>query len=248
MVPWETLRRLLGLPLGMEPPDSAALVRLALEQPRHARLIGMALRGRTPKEAPAALLVAAHDRGTLGSEWVAELLGCVGHPVGYETARTMLFASDEEAPCAAAGVAAARMLGRRAEADLTLALHVAPVRVAREGAALGLCELGSAEAAASVTEAGLEGRIRIRVAARCVARMPFDAERWLELLEAPALRSRRLATEVVYELSGAPNEGGGTPLEELGERGKQAVRRALADGELYMLPDKREQLSRWAGR
>lgn len=247
MVPWETLRRLLGLPADMAPPDSVELVRMALEQPRNTRVIGMALRGRTPKEAPAAIALAAYEAGTLSEARLVELLGSIGHAAGYEMARTLLLTSEDRDTCDQAGLAMARILGRRAEDDLTLALRIAPTREGREGAVLGFCELGSEEGAASVAEAGLDGRIRVRVAARSMMRLPFDAEHWLELLEAPDLRARRLATEVVYELlSSVAFEGPGAhELEQLGDRGKEAVRRALADGELYMLPDKREQLTTW---
>jgi hypothetical protein len=195
------------------------------------------------------MLIAGHERGALPPERIAELLGCVGHGSGYPTVHALLRGSEEPDVCAAAGVACARLLGSRAEADLLLALNVAELRATREGAALGLCELGTAEAAASVAEAGRVGRIRIRVAARCAARMPFDADLWLSILEAPDSRSRRLATEVVYELlAHASDHASVGALDDLGQRGKQAVRRALEDTELYMLPDKRELLARWAGR
>ncbi len=249
MVPWETLRRLLGLPADTQPPGSDELVRMAIEQPRHARLIGMALRGRVPKEAPAAMLLTALDRGVLPAERVAELLGCVGHGAGYEAVRTMLFGTDDLDACSPAGVAAARILGRRAEADLSVALHTAPEREGREGAALGLCELGTPEGAATVAEAGREGRIRIRVAARCSARMPFDPAYWVEQLESDDLRARRYATEVVYELlSAAASTDARERLAALGERGRDSVRRALGDAELYMLPEKRDLLARWVAR
>ncbi len=249
MVPWETLRRLLGLPADMQPPGSDDLVRMAIDQPQHARLIGMALRGRVPKEVPAAMLLTALDAGALSAERVAELLGCVGHGVAYDAVRAMLFGADDPSACTAAGIASARILGRRAEADLSVALRAAPEREGREGAALGLCELGTAAAAVTVAEAGRDGRIRIRVAARCSARMPFDADYWLEVLETGDLRSRRYATEVVYELlSSAGHTDARERLSALGERGREGVRRALEDEELYMLPEKRSILARWVAR
>jgi hypothetical protein len=246
MVPWETLRRLLGLPAEMEPPASVDLVRLAIEQPKHVRLIGMVLRGRTPKEAPAAMIAGARERGDLDAQRACELLGCVGHAAGYDTVRALLFTSDETEACAAAGVAAARILGARAEADLLLALHAAPERAGREGAALGLMEIDTEDAAASIVEAGRTGRIRARVAVRCAARLPFDADLWLELLESSEGKDRRYATELVYELLVSNGEPARARLAALGERGREAVRRALGDAELYMLPEKRDVLMRWA--
>lgn len=246
MVPWETLRRLLGLPADMDPPGSVELVRMAIEQPQHARLIGMALRGRAPKETPAALLMAAHERGALSALSVAELLGCVGHGAAYDTVRAMLFAELDNKAHAAAGIACARILGRRAEADLSIAVRASRSREGREGAALGLCELGSAEAAGTIMEAGRDGRIRIRVAARCAARMPFDAAFWIEQLESSDARCRRYGTELVYELlASSAAVDARERLEELGDRGKDAVRAALEDPNLYMLPEKREVLARW---
>ncbi|HEY8428686.1 MAG TPA: hypothetical protein VIL20_09945 [Sandaracinaceae bacterium] len=248
MVPWDALRRLLGLPADMSPPDSVDLVRMAIDRPRHARLIGMALRGCVPKEAPAAMLVAAGERGALPPYAVAELLGCVGHAAGYAAARALLFGENDAKTYAAAGIACARILGARAEADLSIALRASPTREAREGAAIGLCEIGSAEAAATIAEAGRDGRVRMRLAARCAVRMPFDASYWLEQLESSDLRSRRYGTELVYELLAG---GGATDarrhLYELGDRAKEAVRAALEDPRLYMLPEKREVLARWVG-
>ena len=246
MVPWETLRRLLGLPRDMAPPDTAELARLAIAEPRHARLVAMALRGRVPKEAPAAMLIAAHERGALPSHRVAELLGCVGHASGYRAVLAMLYSADETDACAAAGVAAARILGRRADADLIVALSAGPDRVHREGAALGLSEIGTEEAAASVVEAGRDGRVRMRLAIRCAVRMPFDADFWLDQLESPRLRDRRYGTHLVYELLASPASSGAREhLDALGDRAKSAVRGALSDPELYMLPEKRELLARW---
>lgn len=248
MVPWETLRRLLGLPADTSPPDSAELVRLAIAEPRHARLIAMALRGRVPKEAPAAMLMAAYEEGALSSTHVAELLGCVGHGVGYRTVLGMLHDPEESEACEAAGLAAARILGQRADTDLTITLSTGPERAHREGAAFGLCEIGTEEAAASVTEAGRDGRIRIRVAVRCAIRMPFDASFWLELLESIDARDRRYGTQLVYELLASPDAVDAPErLAELGNRAKEAVRVALRDPALYMLPDKRELLTRWSG-
>src|SRR5688572_6629670 len=62
VLPWETLRRLLGLPTGMALPSAIELTRMAIEEPRRARLIGMALMVHTPTEVPAAMLVAALER------------------------------------------------------------------------------------------------------------------------------------------------------------------------------------------
>jgi hypothetical protein len=246
VVAWDTLRRLLGLPPDMEPPDSVELVGIATAQPRHARLVGMVLRGRTPKEAPAAMIAAAREQGMLSAEHAAELLGAVGHAAGYETVRAMLFSSEEPEACASAGVAVARILGRRAEADLLLALHGAPERAGREGAALGLSELDNEEAALSIVEAARGGRVRARVAVRCAMRSPFDAELWLEILESNAGRDRRLGTELVYTLASSASDAARERLEALGDRGRAAVRSALEDGALYMLPEKRDVLTRWA--
>lgn len=248
-MPWETLRRLLGLPSGTAPPSGADLVRLAIEQPSRARLIGMALIGQPPKEGAAGLVLGALDRGQVSDAVGAELLGCVGHGSGYGAVAAMLFDPSASAGAvAAAGPAMARILGRRAEADLSLALRMGVTREAREGAALGLTEVGSAEAAASIAEAACEGRIRARLAASCAVRLPFDAAHWIELLEAEALAPRRVATEVVYALVMDDHGEARDALTELGDEGRRALRRALDDEALYMLPDKRRVLEGWLAR
>lgn len=82
VLPWETLRRLLGLPSGMAPLGASELVRLAIEEPRRARLIGMALAGHPPREPPVGAILGALERGALAPELAVELLGCVGHRSG----------------------------------------------------------------------------------------------------------------------------------------------------------------------
>lgn len=245
MLPWETLRRLLGLPSDMDPPGSAELVRLALEEPRRARLVAMALAGQTPKEPPAGMLIAALDAGSLAPELVAELLGAVGHRSGYRTVRAMLFDPELGPAASPAGVAMARIIGREAVGDLSLALRAAPTREGREGGAMGLAELGDPGGAAAIAEAGADGRIRARVVARCVARMPFDPDEWLLRLAAERPEERRLATEVIYVLVEKGDADAKARLAALGEEGRAGVRRALDDPELYMLPEKREALAAW---
>ena len=245
MLPWETLRRLLGLPADMQPPGAAELVRLAIDDPRRARLIGMALSGQTPKEAPAGMLVAAHEAGKLAPELVAELLGAVGHRSGYRTVRDMLFDEGVGTAGAPAGVAMARILGREAIGDLSLALRMAPTREGREGGALGLAELEDEEASASVAEAGADGRIRARVVARCVARMPFDPDEWLRRLASGRTEDRRLATEVIWVLVEKGDAESHARLAALGPEGREGVRQALEDPDVYMLPEKRDALLAW---
>ena len=140
----------------------------------------------------------------------------------------------------------ARELAAEAEADLVVALRGAPAREAREGAALGLAELGGQEAAASITHAGAGGIIRARVAARCAATLPFEPAVWLELLESPDVTPRRLATELVYVLVRRDDPSARRRLGVLGVRAKDAVRVALEDPALTMLPDKRDALAEWA--
>jgi hypothetical protein len=229
----------------MEPPGSVDLVRLAIAEPRRARLVAMALDGHPPKEPPAGMLLAALDAGALPAELAAELLGAVGHATGYRTVRGMLFDPERGEAAEAAAVAMARMLGQQAVADLSLALRGATSREAREGAAQGLCEIGDPGAAATIAEAGRDGRIRARTAARCLARLPFDPEEWAAQLEAEPVTARRLATELVYVLVRQNDLGARERLEALGDRGRRAVRRCLADEALTMLPDKREALAQW---
>jgi hypothetical protein len=76
--------------------------------------------------------------------------------------------------------------------------------------------------------------------------MPFDAAFWLDQLESPRLRDRRYGTHLVYELLASPASSGAREhLDALGDRAKVAVRGALDDPQLYMLPEKRELLARW---
>lgn len=236
---------MLGLPSDMEPPGSVELVRMAIDEPKRARLIAMVLAGHTPKEPPAGMLVAALDAGSIAPELGAELLGAVGHRSGYRTLRTMLFEPERASAAEAAAVAMARVLGPNATDDLLLALRAGPSREAREGAAWGLAELDDPHSAATIGEAGRDGRIRARVAARCIARLPFDPGEWLAQLQADDLAAKRLATEVVYVLVRQADERAQEQLDALGEAGRRAVRRVLEDEDLYLLPDKRDALESW---
>ncbi|MEC7526472.1 MAG: hypothetical protein VYE22_41730 [Myxococcota bacterium] len=246
MLPWETLRRLLGLPPDMSPLGATELVRLAIDDPRRARIVAMGLRGQRPDEAAAGMILAALDRGTLPPELAAELLGAVGHRAAYDILRAMLLDPEMPNAWAAAGVAMAQVLGLDAGPDLAVAMREAPERGAREGAAFGLAELGDEAAVAGIVEAGLRGLIRARVAARCGADLPFLPELWLQLLASSERTARRLGTELIYVLLNRNDPGAQERLEALGPRAKSAVREALEDPSLYMLPEKRATLEAWS--
>ena len=109
-----------------------------------------------------------------------------------------------------------------------------------------LAELDDGVHAELVIEAARAARIRARLAARCVARLPFDPMRWLELLISERVADRRLATELVYLLLRREDRAARERLDALGEPGRRAVQRCLDADDLYMLPDKRDVLSAWA--
>lgn len=243
VLPWDTLRRLLGLPSDMDPPSALSLVEMAVGEPRRSRLIALVLEGMPPREPPAGAVLGALDRGALASDMAAELLGAIGHGSAYRTLITMLY--DDVDAAAAAGVAMAKVLGPRARTDLLAALRGAPTREGREGAALGLTELGDAHAATALTESGCDGLIRARVAARCAVRLTSAPELWLAYLIDERVERRRLGTEVVYVLLLADVPEARAQLVALGDAGRDAVRTALEDPELFMLPDKREALAAW---
>lgn len=229
----------------MAPPGPTDLVRLAIEEPRRARLIGMALAGHQPTEAPAALLQSALDRDAIRPDIAVELLGCVRHRAGYTLARSCLYDADRRDAAYAAGIAMARIAGSEADPDLTVAMWAAPEREGREGAALGLCELGERHHAAAIFRAAREAKIRARVAAGCALQLPFDPELHLELLRSTEGPDRRLGTELVYEMLVQATDDAELRLRELGDEAKWAVQLCLEDEDLYMLPDKREALEAW---
>lgn len=230
----------------MAPPGPADLVQLAIDEPRRARLIGMALAGHQPTEAPAALLQSALDRDAIRPDIAVELLGCVRHRAGYALARACLYNADRRDAAYAAGITMARIAGPEADADLTVALWVAPEREGREGAALGLCELGEPHHADAIFRAARDGKIRARVAAGCSLQLPFDPQLHLELLRSEEVADRRLGTELVYELIVQSSNEAGLRLRELGDEAKWAIQLCLEDDALYMLPEKREALEAWA--
>lgn len=229
----------------MAPPGPTDLVRLAIDEPRRARLIGMALSALQPTEAPAALLQSALDRGAIRPDIAIELLGCVRHGAGYTLARSCLYNAERREAAFAAGIAMARIGGADADADLTVALWAAPEREGREGAALGLCELGEAHHAEAIYRAAREGKIRVRVAAGCSLQLPFDPVLLLELLRSETGADRRLGTELVYELLAQATDEAELRLRELGDEGRWAVQVCLEDPNLTMLPDKRGALEAW---
>ena len=105
-----------------------------------------------------------------------------------------------------------------------------------------VAELGERAHAEFVIEAARGGAIGTRLAARCVARLPFEPSRWLALLTSKALSDQSLATEVVYLLLRRTDQA---RLDALGEAGREAVRHCLDDPEVYMRPEKREVLASW---
>ena len=227
-------------------PPPWELVTLAMQQPRRARLLGMAITAHPPDEGTVAMILGALERDAVAPALGAELLGYARHPSGAPILRRWLLHQALGPDVAmAAGIGLARVLGADARDDLTVMLSMAPSREGREGAARGLAELGTLIDAASITAAARERRIRARVGVWCAIRLPFDAATWLEVLESDDLSDRRLGTELVYTLVRDPHVACEQHLTALGPRAREAVEHALEDAALYMLPEKRETLRSW---
>ena len=70
--------------------DAVALVDAAIEDCMTFKKVGLRLEGMEPNEQASRNLIAAYDRQRCEPWLTAFLLGCVGHPAGYNIAKDIL--------------------------------------------------------------------------------------------------------------------------------------------------------------
>ncbi|MGK3991101.1 hypothetical protein WME99_49090 [Sorangium sp. So ce136] len=224
---------------------SSKLVATALADHRRFKHVAAELERRVPDADAASTLVQAYRVGEAPPWLAAYLLGCIGHEVGYATAREVLLTAPGLLAESYAGPALAKILGERALPDLCALLRDAPKQVSREGAACGLGRLGSPRAEEALLEAVTTGRIRWHIAAGVLARIPIAPRRLGELLRSGETVQLRLASEIVWVALHDANSGRSTWVHDIAAELGPMIRDVLVNPALSMAPRKRAQLEAW---
>lgn len=221
--------------------DDVALVEAGLVGSRHFKDIVAELDTRKPNEAAAKILIAAFQQGRCKPWLAACLLGHIRHPVGYETAQSILLSNPNiDSAESYAGEAMAAMLGAAAYADLRRILYGDhPWRV-RRGAVDGMTCIASPQLADDLLQAHLEDRLRRHDVAWKIAQCKPSDEWLLTLLRNDDFRQRKLGFAVVDDMV-APN----CDLSPPGPTVAEAIRGLLNDPTVSMMPSRRANLSAW---
>ena len=219
--------------------DAVALVDAAIEDCMTFKEVGRRLEGMEPNEQASRHLIAAYDRQCCEPWLIAFLLGCVGHPAGYNTAKDILLSNARGSRESYAGVAMARILGIAAYGDLRQILFGGYPQRIRKGAAYGMVATGSSQLLDDLVTAFNEARLpRYDVSWRAATCNPTD-EWLLDLIGSNDPQHRQLACAIV-ELMVATNFNGRCP----GKPVADAIHALINDESLSMNPRHRDHLPR----
>ena len=214
--------------------------------------VGIILSRRPPDQAGAEYLIAKYEDGSCPPWRAANLLGCIGHEIGYDTALRILLDAPGQDAESYAGVAMVRIDPHRATKDLTNLLATAEQRRSRAGAAWGLASVpGSSEVIQSLFRAALERRAPFSPVASALEKGSRESVEVLECvvqvlttpLKADDAKRRRLLIEVARNaVSFARQKQEPTALMK---RIRSQVQEILVDSEHRVGKKEREDLEEW---
>lgn len=163
--------------------SSADLVEAALRRGYFPKYIGIELARRDPYEAGARRVCDAYRKGRFRTQWEAAfLLGCLRHPVAYETVRGMF--SDDSLPSSYGylGQALVNVDRVRAASDLCSLVMDAPTEAGREEAAMALASVPSTAGRLAVIDSAASSKLGRKLAGRLLVKLRIGAaviEDWL---------------------------------------------------------------------
>jgi hypothetical protein len=230
--------------------DAPDLVRTAIREQAPFKFVVAELQRRPASKDAAELVVEAYRRGEAPPWLAALLLGECRDKVGYATAREILVSAPRALAESYAGVALAQIGGLDAMEDLKTLMFNSPDQHSREGAASGLEVLGLPEAAPSILEAVMAGKIRRHTGGRILARVFADQNMVLKLLKSGDERQVRLATEIIDEclltiMNGTASDTAKSFASRPSADLLEALARVLSNQDITMNPRKRQRLHDW---
>ena len=220
--------------------DAVALVDAAIEDRTRFKKIGMELDAMQPDEHAAQKLIAAFRRHRCEAWLTAYLLGCVGHRVGYETAKSILLSNAGSSSESYAGVAMAKMLGVAAYDDLREIVFGDHHRKIRQGAAYGMADTSSSRLLDDLLAALDEQRLSRKDVSWHAARCNPTDDWLLDLISSNSVQHQKLACATI-ELMVSPNSTHRTP----GHLVASSVQKLLNDQSFSINPKRRDNLLEW---
>ncbi len=203
---------------------------------------------RAPDAEAAAVVIRAHEEGSVEPWWVAALLGRIGHPSGYAVALAILEPESRRATSFYAEEAVARLGGAGCAVDLLPWLDEEPAE-RRQAAVRTLGLAGARDALRAICDAALAGRVGYRSAWRALVALDVDdatVASWLRSEDGAVVH---LGCEVVFERLERGQETARQPAARMpGSELAPWVRAACERADVTLLRYEREALTTWAER
>jgi hypothetical protein len=222
--------------------NAISLVNDAIHDRQSWKKIGDELTALPPDTAVAQHLLTAHRNGSCEPWMTAYLLGCIGDPIGYETAFQILL-SKARSSASYAAVAMTKMRGDAAYPDLHNVLMSDHLRKIRQGAVYGLEKLNLPQLLDDLLAAHRAGKIWRASASWHIAHCNPSNEWLTELLRSSELNDRALGCATVEIMVRA-----NTPIPAPNQVVKTLIHSCLVDGDLAMMPSRRQILFDWVNQ
>ncbi|WP_404309302.1 hypothetical protein [Neorhodopirellula lusitana] len=219
---------------------STTLIDDAIHDRRSWKKIGAELDALTPDPGGAQLLMDAYRNGSCQPWMAAFLLGCVGDPIGYETALEILLSDAGSSSASYASVAMAKMRGDAAYPDLRNVLMGDGSRKVRQGAVYGMEKLQQPQLLDDLYVAHRNQKLSRQSASWHIAYCN-PSDQWLtERLTSDELDEQKLGCAVVDAMVRS-----NTPMDDPGYAISILVQSCLSDTELTMMASRRKSLLEW---
>ncbi|PHS01140.1 MAG: hypothetical protein COA78_22960 [Blastopirellula sp.] len=220
--------------------DAVTLVDAAIEDRVSFKKVGLRLDDLVPDEQAAKHLIAAFHRHRCEPWLTAYLLGCNGHHVGYETAKTILLSNAGSSSESYAGVAMAKILGLAAYDDLRQIIFGDHPQKVREGAVYGLVDNSSPQLLNDLFTAFKEQRLSRSGVGSNIAKCNPTDDWLLEQLHSENVQVQKLACAII-DFMLRPNLTSRIP----GNQVANSVQDLLNDQEFSIMQSRRENLLAW---
>ena len=219
---------------------TTSLVEAAINNLRPWKKVGAELTALPPDAPEAQSLILAYRDGSCEPWLAAYLLGCIGAPVGYETAHEILISDAGSLSGSYASVAMALMRDHDAYPDLLEILNADHRRRVRHDAVHGMAELSPPQLMDDLFNAHRAGRISRRVASWEIAYCEPPDDWLITLLESEEINDRKLGCAVIDAML-----RDNTPMPNPGFSVTAPVKLCLEDSEHTMTLSRRKHLLEW---
>jgi hypothetical protein len=219
---------------------SSNLIDDAIHDRRSWKKIGDELAALPPDSDSARHLMKAYRNGSCQPWLTAFLLGWIGDPVGYDTAREILLSDAGSSSASYASVAMAKMKIGSAYSDLRDVLMVNGSRKVRQGAAYGMEKLKRPQLLADLYIAHRIKKLSRHFASWHIAHCK-PSDQWLvERLKSDEVDEQKLGCAIVDAMVRS-----NTPMGNPGHVVAAVIQSCLSDTDLTMMSSRRKCLTEW---